>query len=131
LVPESGDEIQNIKSGLMEIADAFIINKADRPDAALFANTLTKIIKQQKENPAPVFKTIASADSGISDVVSFIRSAQHKKNERKELLLTEKAYKIIQQRRMATVDKKQLQHDLVKALNNPGFNLYAFIEKYL
>jgi LAO/AO transport system kinase len=36
LVPEAGDEIQNMKSGLMEIADAFVINKADRPDAELF-----------------------------------------------------------------------------------------------
>jgi len=33
LVPESGDEIQNIKSGLMEIANAFVVNKADRPGA--------------------------------------------------------------------------------------------------
>src|SRR6201996_3155154 len=35
LVPESGDEIQNIKSGLMEIADAFIVNKSDRADAEI------------------------------------------------------------------------------------------------
>jgi len=43
LVPESGDEIQNIKSGLMEIADAFIVNKADREGADLFANNLKKL----------------------------------------------------------------------------------------
>jgi LAO/AO transport system kinase len=40
LVPESGDEIQNIKSGLMEIAQAFIVNKADRDGASTFANNL-------------------------------------------------------------------------------------------
>src|SRR5262249_37535052 len=32
-VPESGDEIQTMKAGLMEIADIFVVNKADRPDA--------------------------------------------------------------------------------------------------
>src|SRR6201985_1906777 len=56
LVPESGDEIQNIKSGIMEIADAFIINKADRADADLFANNLKKIIHQKEETETPVFK---------------------------------------------------------------------------
>lgn len=47
LVPESGDEVQNIKSGLMEIADCFVINKADREGAAIFANNLKKIVHQE------------------------------------------------------------------------------------
>ena len=33
LVPEAGDEIQTMKAGLMEIADIFVVNKSDRPDA--------------------------------------------------------------------------------------------------
>ena len=130
LVPESGDEIQNIKSGLMEIADAFIINKADRPDADLFANNLKKIIKQKKGDELPVFKTIASGGEGIKEVISFILSLSNKKNSRKEILLTEKAYKIIQQRRMAGVDKKKLQHAIAKALSEPGFNLYLLISNF-
>jgi len=130
LVPESGDEIQNIKSGLMEIADAFIINKADRADADLFANNLKKIIKQKKGDELPVFKTIASGGGGIKEVVSFILSSSHKKNSRKEILLTEKAYKIIQQRRMADVDKKKLQHAIAKALSEPDFNLYRLISDF-
>ena len=59
LVPEAGDEIQNIKSGLMEIADAFIINKADREGADLFINNLKKILQQSKENKVSFFKTVA------------------------------------------------------------------------
>ncbi|RZK70828.1 MAG: methylmalonyl Co-A mutase-associated GTPase MeaB, partial [Pedobacter sp.] len=47
LVPESGDEIQHIKSGLMEIAQAFVVNKADRDGADIFANNLTKLLHQQ------------------------------------------------------------------------------------
>src|SRR5476651_2696415 len=53
LVPESGDEIQNIKSGLMEIADAFIVNKADRENADLFANNLKKILLQKTDIDIP------------------------------------------------------------------------------
>jgi len=130
LVPESGDEIQNIKSGLMEIADAFIINKADRADAELFANNLKKIISQNNTDQTPVFKTIASTGEGIGEVTSFILKAPHLKNKRKTFLLTEKAFKIIQFKRMADVDKKKLEKDIVKASSEPGFNFYNFLEGY-
>jgi GTPase len=40
LVPESGDSIQTLKAGLMEIADIFVVNKADRPGADRFRNEL-------------------------------------------------------------------------------------------
>jgi len=63
-------------------------------------------------------------------VISFILSLSNKKNSRKEILLTEKAYKIIQQRRMAGVDKKKLQHAIAKALSEPGFNLYLLISNF-
>ncbi|WP_214071983.1 methylmalonyl Co-A mutase-associated GTPase MeaB [Mucilaginibacter sp. dw_454] len=130
LVPESGDEIQNIKSGLMEIADAFIINKADRDDADLFANNLKKIIHQKETTETPVFKTIATTNQGIDEVVQFILSAQNIKNTRKEYLLAEKAYKLIQQKRMTGIDKKKLRQDLAEALNDKGFNLYNFVNLY-
>jgi LAO/AO transport system kinase len=129
LVPESGDEIQNIKSGLMEIADAFIVNKADRADADLFANNLKKIINQSKEEQIPVFKTIASSGEGLKEVTDFIVSGLPKKNKRKEILLAERAYRIIQQKRMANIDKKKLQQEIAKALADPAFNLYSFVDK--
>jgi LAO/AO transport system kinase len=131
LVPESGDEIQNIKSGLMEIADAFIINKADRADADLFVNNLKKIIQQKGDDHLPVFKTIASQGEGIQEVMNFIKASRGLKNKRRDLLLTEKAYKIIQQKRMAAIDKKKLRQDIAKASVDPGFNLYSFVDEYL
>ncbi|MDP9047028.1 MAG: methylmalonyl Co-A mutase-associated GTPase MeaB [Bacteroidota bacterium] len=130
LVPESGDEIQNIKSGIMEIADAFIVNKADKAGADLFANNLQKITSQKKESKVPVFKTIASRPEGVHELVDFILASSHFPNTRKELLLTEKAYKIIQQKRMTDVNKNELKIVLSEALTKPGFNLYDFAEKY-
>lgn len=47
LVPESGDEVQNIKSGIMEIADIFVVNKSDRDGADAFANNLKKLVHQK------------------------------------------------------------------------------------
>ncbi|MEN0054884.1 MAG: methylmalonyl Co-A mutase-associated GTPase MeaB [Mucilaginibacter sp.] len=131
LVPEGGDEIQHIKSGLMEIADAFIINKADRVGADTFANNLKKIIGQQMGNQPPVFKTIASQTAGIKEVAEFIRLAANKKNERRELLMTEKAYKLIQQKLTQHIDKKKLRQDVAEALNHKNFNLYSFVYTYV
>jgi LAO/AO transport system kinase len=131
LVPEAGDEIQNIKSGLMEIADAFIINKADRDGAAVFINNLKKIILQKGDDNLPVFKTVASKNEGIDEITNFILSQPQIKNSRRELLLTQKAYNIIQQKMMAGINKKKLQQDIAKALKVEGFNLYSFVDNYI
>ncbi len=40
VVPEAGDEVQTMKAGLMEIADIFVVNKSDRPDADMFVKNL-------------------------------------------------------------------------------------------
>jgi LAO/AO transport system kinase len=131
LVPEAGDEIQNIKSGLMEIADAFIINKADRDGADLFINNLKKILQQSKESKVSTFKTIASKNEGIDAITNFILSNPQIKNSRRELLLTQKVYNIIQQNKMEGIDKKKLQQDIAKATKAGTFNIYKFAEGYL
>jgi LAO/AO transport system kinase len=126
LVPEGGDEIQNIKSGLMEIADAFVVNKADRDGSDIFANNLKKMV-QQKGTGIPVFKTIASESKGIAEIADFIFLSKSK-NDRKGLLMAEKAWKLIQQKRMADISKTELQKRINLSITEPGFNLYAFVE---
>ncbi|WDZ99866.1 methylmalonyl Co-A mutase-associated GTPase MeaB [Mucilaginibacter sp. SJ] len=131
LVPEAGDEIQHIKSGLMEIADAFIINKADREGADVFSNNLKKIIGHSVDGPPPIFKTIASQNQGLGDIAAFIQHTNLKQNNRRKLLLTEKVYKLIQQKMMTGIDKKKLQLDIAKALEAGNFNLYSFVDTYV
>ena len=63
VVPEAGDEVQTMKAGLMEIADVFVVNKADRPDADMFVKNLRLMLAPAFSNhaiPVPVVKTIAS-----------------------------------------------------------------------
>jgi LAO/AO transport system kinase len=129
LVPEGGDEIQSIKSGLMEVADAFIVNKSDRDGADLFANNLKKMV-QQKGTEIPVFKTVASENSGIDAITDFVSRAFGNKNSHKEYLLTEKAYKLIQQKRMGNINKTKLYQTVSEASKEPGFNIYSFAEKF-
>lgn len=89
LVPESGDEIQNIKSGLMEIAQVFVVNKADREGADTFANNLNKLLHQQHQH-IPVFKTVADKSIGIAELCSFLSTSSEVDTERKAIYLQKK-----------------------------------------
>lgn len=129
LVPESGDEIQNIKSGLMEIAQGFVVNKADREGADTFANNLKKLVHQQHQ-VIPVFKTVADKNEGIEALCDWLLKPVETDNSRKSFLLAEKAFKIIQHYRMANVDRKRLRQEIDKALGKPGFNIYRFTDNW-
>ena len=72
LVPEAGDEIQAMKAGLMEIADVFVVNKADRPEADRFVKNLVARLSpsfRSTPNSIPVIKTIATEKKGITELI--------------------------------------------------------------
>ncbi|RZK63832.1 MAG: methylmalonyl Co-A mutase-associated GTPase MeaB, partial [Pedobacter sp.] len=129
LVPESGDEIQHLKSGVMEIADAFVVNKADREGAEVFTNSLIKMLHGRPE-VVPVFKTVASQGIGIDALISWI-STERIHNGRKLYLYVEKALKLIQNIRLKDINKKDLLQGLERSYLEPDFNLYRFVEDYL
>ncbi len=71
LVPESGDEVQLMKAGLIEIADFFVINKSDRPGADRLATTLKSLLHTnhgKNRLEPPVLNTIASKGEGIVEL---------------------------------------------------------------
>jgi len=72
LVPESGDSVQAMKAGLMEIADFFVLNKSDRPgaDQAVASLQTTLMMKDHDENSwmPGIIKTVASENKGIKEV---------------------------------------------------------------
>ncbi len=68
LVPEAGDTIQTMKAGLLEIADIFVVNKADRPGAEHLVNELRAMLQLRPDDgwwQVPVVTTVAVADTGI------------------------------------------------------------------
>jgi len=129
LVPEAGDEIQHIKSGLMEIGDAFVVNKADREGADSFANQLKKML-HQRVHPVPVFKTVADKQVGVDELLTWLIAMKVHKNEKKLFLYTEKAFKLIQNDRMRDVLKIELQQKIAEVLEQKDFNLYRFVGTY-
>lgn len=134
LVPEAGDEIQGIKSGVMEIADVFVVNKADREGADIFVNNLKKMLheKPAEEQSALVVKTIASQNIGTNDLIEAIqlKAKHHQHTQKKGLLLAEKAFRLIQTEKMKSVNKKELIELIEREKNTANFNLYKTIEKY-
>jgi len=76
LVPESGDSVQAMKAGLMEIADFFVLNKSDRPGSQQAYTALQTIlmIKEHNENSwmSNIIKSIASENKGIDEIVTEI-----------------------------------------------------------
>lgn len=77
LVPEAGDTVQTMKAGLMEIADIFVVNKADRQGAKVLASEIKSIISiksYKKVWEPPVLLTSAHANEGIEDLKNEIES---------------------------------------------------------
>ena len=70
-VPGLGDEIQAMKAGILEIADLFVVNKADREGADRTERELCSMLKMQPAQSGwsiPVLKTVATADQGIKEL---------------------------------------------------------------
>ncbi|HVK97976.1 MAG TPA: methylmalonyl Co-A mutase-associated GTPase MeaB [Flavisolibacter sp.] len=136
LVPEAGDEIQTMKAGLMEIADIFVVNKADRPDADMFVKNLRLMLApafHQHQQEVKIIKTIANTKEGISDLFKVIEDHLQLNlvKEKKSWLLTERAMHLIQKHRMTDIVKEEVHRDINQELSgSTPFNLYAFVKKY-
>ena len=81
MVPGMGDEVQSIKAGILEIADIFVINKADREGLNVLEKDLLGLINlisyKDNEWKIKISKTIATENSGLEDLAEKI--LEHKK----------------------------------------------------
>ncbi len=133
VVPEAGDEVQTMKAGLMEIADIFVVNKSDRPDADTFVKNLRLMLAPafyKTSSEIAIVKTIASQKEGVGELFDKIMQHQQiiQSSDRKYWLLAEKAYHLIQQYRMRDINKAGLKKELERLGDT---NLYQFIKRYM
>ncbi len=132
LVPEAGDEVQTMKAGLMEIADLFVVNKADRPDADMFVKNLRQMLApafRSHYREVPVLKTVATQKEGITELMDNLTHLLKMTHlgDKKFWLLAEKAYYLIERKRMKGIDKAELKKEIEKVYPKGNFNLYRFI----
>ena len=134
VVPEAGDEVQTMKAGLMEIADVFVVNKSDRPDADTFVKNLRLMMAPafNTDKKIEVIKTVASQKEGIAELAEAITEHQQhiSVNNRKIWLLTERVYQLIARNRMKPYDKKAIYQALQAKANKEQFNLFTFVNEY-
>jgi LAO/AO transport system kinase len=105
LVPESGDSIQVMKAGLMEISDVFAVNKSDRPEADKLVRELIANVGLNPHDEhswmTPVCKTEANRDVGVDDLLKEISNHQEyleksgKKAEKAKAFLREELVDIL------------------------------------
>lgn len=135
LVPEAGDEIQTMKAGLMEIADIFLVNKADRPDADQFIHNLRAMLAPaftRHEQKVPIIKTIASEKQGIREWLYAIEEqlSRHEYSDKRSWLLAERAYHLIERKRMKDINKLRLKEAIEDLQERNAFNLYQFVQQF-
>lgn len=134
LVPEAGDEVQMMKSGLMEIANVFVVNKSDRPDAEAFTNHLLHMMHESigEQHVIPVVKTIATQQLGISELVAAINEQQLNplsQGRKKQLLIT-KLYQIIAAQKIRQLNYSAILEQLEIEMRSPHFNIFTFSRMY-
>ena len=83
LTPDSGDGIQSMKAGVMELADCFIVNKSDRPGSELMMKEL-QLIREEAEaggREVDIFLTCAVRNEGIREAIDGISSLWNRLND--------------------------------------------------
>ena len=90
LVPESGDAVQAMKAGLMEIADFIVMNKSDRPGSQQAIASLQTILMMRDHDEKSwmmnIIKSVASENTGIEEIASEIER-HHNYIKRKKLFI--------------------------------------------
>lgn len=132
-VPGLGDDIQAIKAGIFEIADIFIVNKADRDGVERTARDLKMMIEmvhQQTAWETPILKTIAANGSGMDEVVSTIEKHttffnENVKEKRVIDRLTHVSYGVLREKIARSVVKEEDLQALLRSEVDP----YSAVEK--
>ena len=71
--PGTGDDVQALKAGILEIADVLVVNKADQPGADTLVHQLRALVTRVgDERDIPVLKTVATSGEGVAELVDAI-----------------------------------------------------------
>lgn len=133
-VPEGGDDIQIMKSGIMEIADILVVNKCDRPGADDFAKHLQTLLApafRKHDKKIPVIKTIAEQHINTKELYEAVTDQLSKNHlsDKKYLLLARRAYQLIGERKMNNIKMEYLVEKIKEGIKKEkNFSLYHFVQ---
>ena len=147
LVPESGDDIQMMKAGVVEIADIFVINKSDRADANKLYTSIKNVLSLDNNNfgknewiPS-IIKTIATEDKGLNELVekliehnSFINKQQNILSSKQDQRYISKVKKILYDKinnEFWNDNRKENLNIEISKTSNQRISPFDFVEKLL
>ena len=124
LVPESGDSIQAMKAGLMEIADLFVVNKSDRPGAEHAVNAIKAMLMMRDHNiqswiPS-IITSVASENLGL---VEILREVQ----KHNDYLLETNLFKVRRNKQLEGRIKEIVESKIIHKLWSDS-PIYAYLE---
>ncbi|HEY4936509.1 MAG TPA: methylmalonyl Co-A mutase-associated GTPase MeaB [Puia sp.] len=125
-----GDEIQALKSGVLEVADLFVVNKADNPDTKLFIKNLQSALHLGSKQ-IEIIETIATEGMGVDLLLPAIENRFKSSHQKQFLNLAEKAYRLILAEKMKEIDKSELSDKINEEARSDNFNIYGFVYDYL
>lgn len=135
-IPDAGDDVQAMKAGIMEIADVFVVNKADRPGADRTAGEIEAMLALREFGDGawrpPVLKTRATTGGGVTAVIDAVRqfAAAHggsheRRRARARFRLTELLQRTFIDRLERREDTRTLLADAVDSIAAGALDPYA------
>lgn len=109
LTPESGDSIQAMKAGLMEIADIYVVNKSDRPGADRLVHEIQASRGGDGGESSPVIQTVATKGEGVEELRSAIQAHREEQTRTGGM---EKRRKEAVRRRIASMVERKLHREI-------------------
>lgn len=106
LTPDAGDDVQSLKSGLMEVGEVFVVNKADRENARRYADDLRSMLelRQRADWLPPVVETVGTREEGIGELYGAIE--RHREYLSQDGRLEEKRVESLRDRVMLVADER-------------------------
>jgi len=144
IVPGLGDSIQTLKAGIMEIADIYVVNKADREgveQTVAEVESLVDITCSEKERKTPIVQTISKEKKGIGELIgeiekhkSYLEETKQLQNHRR-LRYEAELIEIIRKRLMNFIFDESKFKDkvevLIKKISNKEIDPYSASEEIL
>jgi len=144
LVPESGDAVQTLKAGIMEIADIYLVNKADRQGANQMAAAITAMLQTSLTRPEwepPVLLTAAHTGDGIGELWEQIKKhqafaeansqLQDRRDRRREQEFLEIVEEELAKRLKALVYENPGLRSALNAVANKGLEPYSSAMEFM
>jgi LAO/AO transport system kinase len=116
-VPGMGDSVQTMKAGLMEIADQFVVNKADRSGAKRVSREIRRMVHERGAGDRPdiVVQTVATTGEGVADLVKAVEG----------FIDAQESEGALEDRRVGHLQKELIEHVTEKARRQLALELHA------